>query len=142
MIVNILLISQWRIKPLTYMIPKYKLERFCFMGRFIEFVETPVFTKLLSEILKDDEYRVLQGYLSGKPEAGNIIKESGGLRKLRWAAKGKGKSGGSRVIYYWVTDKEKILMVFIYSKNKTEDLSSEQTKILKNQVEKYLLQIG
>lgn len=112
------------------------------MERYIEFVETPVFTKLLSEILNDEEYGALQSHLSSKPDVGNIIKGSSGLRKLRWAAKGKGKRGGSRVIYYWVTDKEKILMVYIYSKNETEDLNSEQIKILKVYVEKYLLQIN
>ena len=65
------------------------------------FIETSKFTKLLSDYLSDDEYRMLQWHLQEKPDSGDIVRGSGGVRKVRWAPEGKGKSGGVRVIYYW-----------------------------------------
>jgi len=59
----------------------------------------------------------------------------GGLRKLRWATKDKGKRGGSRVIYYWAVSQEQILMLLIYSKSEQEDLTRDQLKTLKRVVE-------
>lgn len=64
------------------------------------FVETTIFSKLLPGYLDDDEYRGLQNHLIERPDAGAVIQRSGGIRKVRWAARGKGKSGGVRVIYY------------------------------------------
>ena len=63
------------------------------------FVETPLFTRLIQEYLSDGEYMELQSALAENPEAGRIIKGSGGIRKLRWAVSGKGKRGGLRIIY-------------------------------------------
>ena len=65
------------------------------------FIETRLFTKLLPSYLSDDDYRSLQSYLLQKPDAGDLIRGSGGVRKVRWAPAGKGKSGGVRAIYYW-----------------------------------------
>lgn len=70
----------------------------------MEFVEAPTFTAHLAEYLVDDEYRALQAFLAADPEAGDVIPGTGGFRKLRWAdpARGKGKRGGLRVIYYYL----------------------------------------
>ena len=81
------------------------------------FIEASSFTKLLSKYLTDDEYRALQTYLMQKPDAGNLVKGSGGVRKVRWASEGKGKSGGVRVIYYWNKADHEIWMLTIYSKS-------------------------
>lgn len=81
------------------------------------FIEASSFTKLLSKYLTDDEYRALQTYLMQKPDAGNLVKGSGGVRKVRWASEGKGKSGGVRVIYYWKKADHEIWMLTIYSKS-------------------------
>ena len=56
----------------------------------------------MREYLDDDEYRGLQGFLAGKPAAGDVMAGTGGFRKLRWGdpRRGKGKRGGLRVIYY------------------------------------------
>jgi mRNA-degrading endonuclease RelE of RelBE toxin-antitoxin system len=94
-------------------------------------VETPIFTKRVLEALTDDEYRELQIYLAQYPDAGDVIPGSHGLRKLRWKASGKGKRGGARVIYYWVKQREVVLMLFIFKKNERSDLSKDQLKILK-----------
>ena len=59
-----------------------------------EFVETPFFARIIGWYLSDDEYAELQTYLNAHPEAGGIIRASGGVRKLRWAAQGRGKRGG------------------------------------------------
>jgi len=64
------------------------------------FIETSTFTKILPSYLSDDDYRGLQSYLLQKPDAGDLIRGSGGVRKVRWAKAGKGKTGGIRAIYY------------------------------------------
>lgn len=72
------------------------------------------------------------------PEKGKVIRGSGGLRKIRWGISGRGKSGGVRVIYYWIIKKNTILMLLVYPKNEQDDLTSSQLKILKTLVEKEL----
>ena len=69
-------------------------------------IETSIFTKLITELMSDDEYKDLQDALVVRPDRGALIKYSGGLRKVRWALKGRGKSGGARVIYYWMKDEK------------------------------------
>ena len=65
----------------------------------MEFIETPTFTRLVTQLLTDDEYREMQNVLMEDPERGDIIKGGGGIRKLRYAVQGRGKSGGFRAIY-------------------------------------------
>jgi hypothetical protein len=98
-------------------------------------IETSVFTRQVRALLSDEEYRELQTELVNRPAAGSIIVGSGGLRKLRWATRGKGKRGGSRVIYYWAVTQEQLLMLLIYSKSEREDLTRDQLKTLKKIVE-------
>lgn len=102
----------------------------------MKIIETSVFTKHLKNLLSEDEYRQLQNTLIKNPEIGKLIKSTGGLRKVRWAIKGKGKSGGVRTIYYWAKQEEVILMLLIYQKNEQDNLTSEQTKILRKIVDK------
>lgn len=75
----------------------------------MEFIETPVFTKLILELLPDDSYRLLQDDIAKNPQAGDLIPAGGGIRKLRFALPGMGKRGGARLIYYWQTSKHKDL---------------------------------
>ena len=102
----------------------------------MEFIEPPVFTRLISNLLTDEEYRILQLELAAHPDQGDIIKGSGGIRKMRFAA--KGKSGGIRVIYYWITARGQIYMLLAYPKSKKDDLSAEERAILCALVEKEL----
>ena len=106
--------------------------------RVIEMViiETSVFTRRVTKLLTEDEYRQFQSFLVEHPEEGAIIPGSGGLRKIRWSGSGRGKRGGSRIIYYWATNKGQILMLFIYAKNERDNLTSEQLKLLSRIVEK------
>ena len=101
-------------------------------------METPVFTKRVLDALTDDEYRELQQFIAEHPEAGSIIPGSHGLRKLRWTMSGKGKRGGTRIIYYWLRPRDTILMLFVFRKNEQSDLSVDQLKILKAIVAKEL----
>jgi len=102
-------------------------------------IETPVFTRRVLDILSDDEYKDLQAFLAANPAAGDIIPGSNGLRKLRWSIKGKGKRGGSRIIYYWVKPKDMLLMLFVFKKNEQSNLTADQLKNLKNIMTKELL---
>ena len=98
-------------------------------------IETPIFTKQLLATLSDDEYRLFQNMLLERPDAGKVIPGSGGLRKLRWTAEGRGKRGGLRVIYYWFTAGGTIMLLFIYPKNVQDNLTADQLKQLKKVVE-------
>ena len=86
------------------------------------FVEASTFSAQRDDWLTDEEYRGLQSYLIDRPDAGNIIRGSGGIRKVRWAAKGKGKSGGVRVIYYWAKAPSHVYLLTIYGKSERADI--------------------
>lgn len=100
-------------------------------------VETSIFSRLIQELMSDDEYRQLQEALIIRPDMGDLIKGSGGLRKVRWKLEGKGKSGGVRVIYYWVTADDEIRMLYVYRKSRQSDLTPEQISTLKTIVERW-----
>jgi hypothetical protein len=100
-----------------------------------EFIESPVFTSYLSDYLSDDEYVALQEYLCEHPDAGDVIRGSGGVRKLRWSRPGSGKSGGVRVCYYLRTRAGQILMLVIYAKNVRDAIPGHVLKALKEEME-------
>lgn len=95
------------------------------------FIETPIFTEDVKELLTDDEYREFQEYLADQPLAGDVMQQTGGLRKVRWPARGKGKRGGVRVIYYYVTSASQIRLLLIYKKGIRDDLTQDQKKVLR-----------
>lgn len=99
------------------------------------FVETSVFTRQVLELLTDDEYRHLQDTLISHPDVGKVIPGSGGLRKIRVAYQGKGKSGGLRTIYYWAGAEDRIYMVYMYAKSKRGDLTPTQLRTLRQLIE-------
>lgn len=95
------------------------------------FIESPIFTADLLELLSDEEYSAFQRYLIANPEAGDVIQGAGGLRKVRWSAGGKGKSGGVRVIYFHVDELEQIRLLLIYKKGIKDDLTEREKSILR-----------
>lgn len=97
----------------------------------VEFIETPTFTRLLASLLTDDEYRALQNVLVENPARGDLIPGGGGIRKLRHALPGRGKSGGVRAIYYWIRDDDEIYMLLIYPKSKKDNLTDQETAVLR-----------
>ena len=96
------------------------------------FIEDPEFTKEVEDIFTDDDLLALQLWLAEYPESGDIIRKSGGCRKIRWSAKGKGKRGGARVIYFHRISASQILLIHVYAKNKKTDLSIAEIKNLKS----------
>ena len=108
------------------------------MVPYAEFIETPIFTKQITDLLDDAEYRQLQITLAVQPNSGDLIRGGGGLRKIRWSAQGRGKRGGMRVIYYRIEENQ-IFMLFAYPKNKQEDLTTEQLKVLRTLIANELI---
>ena len=98
-------------------------------------IETHIFTKRINRLMKEDVYRELQNELIESPDIGKVIQGSGGIRKIRWSGSGRGKRGGSRIIYYWAKNKDQIYMLFIYEKNELSDLTKDQLSTLKKIVE-------
>jgi len=97
----------------------------------MEIVETSVYTEDITKLLKDEEYQELQRFLVEHPKAGDVIKGSKGLRKLRWKLQNKGKSGGIRNIYYYYEEQHTLYMIYVYEKSKTEDLTPKQIKMIR-----------
>ena len=102
------------------------------------FVETSYFTRFCTEHCSDDELRELQSLLIARPDAGDLIRGSKGLRKLRWALPGRGKRGGARVIYFWRSAAGTIYLLYAYAKNEQGDLSTAQRKLLVDWIQEVL----
>ncbi|MBX7253202.1 MAG: type II toxin-antitoxin system RelE/ParE family toxin [Candidatus Promineofilum sp.] len=98
------------------------------------FIETSAFTKRVVGYLTDDEYLGLQMFLLERPDAGQVVQGTGGVRKLRWAMTSRGKSGGLRVIYYWRVSKDEIWLLTMYSKNERENISSHILKQIAEEI--------
>ena len=95
------------------------------------FVELTPFVAFRKEYWTDEDLRAMQNILLVAPDAGDLIRGSGGLRKLRWSAQGRGKRGGARVIYYWHVPGDRIYLIYGYVKSKSEDLTAHQLKVLR-----------
>ena len=98
------------------------------------FVETRLFTRLVQEYLTDEEYGRLQRQLIENPEAGAVIRGSGGVRKLRWSARGRGKRGGYRVIYYVRQPKGIIWMLTVYPKNVSDSIQGHVLRKIREEL--------
>jgi hypothetical protein len=96
----------------------------------ITVAETREFTRRADGLMGQIDKEALVFYLACHPEAGNLIRETGGLRKLRWNAGGKGKRSGARVIYYFHSERMPLYLLTIYGKSEKTDISSEQRRDL------------
>jgi hypothetical protein len=98
------------------------------------FVETPLFYKLIGDYLNDDEYAQLQIFLAANPEAGDVVKGSGGVRKVRWSRPGSGKRGGVRVIYFVRSRRAEIWLLTIYAKSAKDNIPGHVLRKLKEEL--------
>ena len=94
------------------------------------FVESSIFERYLPNYLDDDEYGELQQHLMLYPEAGELVRGSGGVRKLRWARPGMGKRGGLRIIYYVQFEPNEFWMLTLYSKSRKDNVPGHILKEL------------
>lgn len=81
--------------------------------------------------MDDESYAELQRHLAHHPDAGDLIRGSGGMRKIRWRGNGRGKRGGLRVIYFWWVVKDRISMLLAYPKSEQDDLTADEIKLLR-----------
>jgi hypothetical protein len=104
------------------------------------FVELPPFARYRADYLDDAGFSSLQKVLMDKPEAGDVIAGTGGLRKVRQGdgRRGKGKRGGLRIIYYWWVSGAQFWLFTLYDKNEMEDLSTQEKRALKSLLEREL----
>ena len=100
------------------------------MGHAIEFIETSLFTRSIHQIATDDELRALQNELIANPTKGDLIQGTGGLRKVRMATRGQGKSSSARVIYF-LAAAETIYLILAYAKSEKESLTQAEKASLK-----------
>jgi mRNA-degrading endonuclease RelE of RelBE toxin-antitoxin system len=105
------------------------------MAEMLVFIETRLFTRLADKQLSDDELSRLQHYLNENPEAGDIIRDSGGVRKLRWGVRGRGKRGGFRIIYFLRSQQGEIWLLTLYAKNMAASISGHVLRKIKEQID-------
>ncbi len=103
----------------------------------ITVLQLPKFKAEATDLIGSDGVEALAEYLADRPDAGDVIPEAAGARKLRWAAKGKGKRGGARVIYVYVMVAARIYLLRCYAKNAKIDLTANEKKELR-QIVAYL----
>jgi hypothetical protein len=95
------------------------------------FVGLTPFVAFREDYWTDEDLRAMQNVLLVTPDAGDLIRGGGGLRKLRSSAQGRGKRGGARVIYYWHVPGDRIYLIYGYVKSRSEDLTARQLKVLR-----------
>ncbi len=98
---------------------------------FLTVVETPAFLSAARKLLSDDERTLLVGYLAAEPMAGDLVQGTGGVRKLRWALDGRGKSGGARVIYFYHDKGMPLFLLTAYAKNVRANISPAERNAMK-----------
>ena len=94
-------------------------------------VETPGFLRDAAGALTEKERNELVSYLAANPEAGEIMPETGGARKLRWRAQGRGKRGGTRAIYYYHNESLPLFLLNVFAKNEKANLTKAERNEMK-----------
>lgn len=124
-----------KVAPATAAIDGLSVSDVCSTPAVLTFIETKLFTSLVGQYLSDDEYAALQQALADNPDAGDVIRGSGGVRKLRWGLAGRGKRGGIRVIYYLRSRQGEIWMLTLYAKNEVESIPGPVLKKIKEEID-------
>jgi len=99
-------------------------------------IETPVYISKVNGILTDDEREAFAVFIANNPKAGAVVRGSGGVRKVRWAQKGRGKSGGARVIYYNRLDDGAIWLLTLYAKGDRSTIPAHELRLIKEVIDR------
>ncbi len=98
--------------------------------RLLTVVELSTFLRAAAKVWSDDERSDFVDYVAANPEAGDLIPETGGLRKVRWGRQGSGKRGGVRVIYYFYDPDAPLYLITVYAKAARGDLGPDEKRTL------------
>lgn len=118
---GVFFLDRWT--PLAYIL--------AMVERLITVAETPVFVRQAKEVWTEDEHDEFVLYLAGNPEAGDLIPETGGVRKVRWKRAGSGKRGGVRVIYFYHDRDRPLYLLLVYAKGRQEDLEPDEKRAVR-----------
>ncbi len=99
--------------------------------RFITVAETPLFIRQAREVWEDSEREAFVEFIAQNPKEGDVIPETGGVRKIRWIRPGSGKRGGARVIYFYYNGDRPLYLLMVYAKARQENLTPEEKKIVR-----------
>jgi hypothetical protein len=97
----------------------------------IAVAETPLFIRQAEAVWDDAQREAFIDFIAANPEAGDIIPETGGVRKVRWTRMGGGKRGGTRVVYFFHASSRPLYLLMVYAKPRKEDLSPEEKRTVR-----------
>jgi hypothetical protein len=96
--------------------------------KLITVAETPLFVRQAEAVWDEAEREAFVDFIAANPEAGNVIPETGGVRKVRWARAGTGKRGGARVVYFYCDPKRPLYLLMVYAKAQRENLTADEKR--------------
>ncbi|HEY0849466.1 MAG TPA: type II toxin-antitoxin system RelE/ParE family toxin [Bradyrhizobium sp.] len=99
--------------------------------RLITVAETPLFSRQALDVWNDAEREAFIDFIARNPEVGDLIPETGGVRKIRWVRPGSGKRGGARVIYFYHSGNRPLYLLMVYAKARQENLTADEKKIVR-----------
>jgi hypothetical protein len=102
--------------------------------RLITVAETPLFQRQAKDVWDEKEREDFVNFIARNPEAGDVIADTGGLRKVRWGRGGSGKRGGVRVIYFYHDADLALYLLMVYAKARQEDLSADEKRTVRKLV--------
>lgn len=99
-------------------------------------IETPIYAKKVERILTNDQREAFAAFIAENPGAGSVVRGSGGVRKVRWAHRGRGKSGGARVIYYNRLANGEIWLLTLFAKSDRSTIPAHELKMIKEVIDR------